>query len=88
MTRGSGRRDERGRADETMPTPDPTLSELPNSGGPSGDTRPNVIYGVDTIDPRTLIHPLAGLADTPEEWRIIFDKSLKFISGFLSAASA
>jgi hypothetical protein len=43
------------------------------------------IYGVDELDPEKLKHPFATLADTPEEWRGIFNKSLQSIRTFLAA---
>jgi hypothetical protein len=42
------------------------------------------IDGVDVIDPDKLRHPFAGLADTPDEWRGIFGKSLNSIRAFLA----
>ncbi len=42
------------------------------------------IYGVDVVDPEELKRPFATLADTPEEWRGIFGKSLHSIRGFLA----
>jgi hypothetical protein len=43
------------------------------------------IYGVDEIEPDKLRHPFAALADTPEEWRVVFDTSIQFIRAFLAA---
>ena len=42
------------------------------------------IYGVDEADLEKLQHPFATLADTPEQWRSIFDRSLGFIRSFLT----
>jgi hypothetical protein len=41
------------------------------------------IYGVDEVEP--LKHPLAALAETPEEWRAIFNDSLLSARKFLAA---
>lgn len=44
------------------------------------------ISGVDEIDPEILTqrHPFSGLADTPEEWRSLFSKSVDSIRTFLA----
>jgi hypothetical protein len=42
------------------------------------------IYGVDEVDLDKLKEPFATLAETPEEWRIVFDSSLKSIRAFLA----
>ena len=43
------------------------------------------IYGVDQVDAEELRHPFAGLAETPEQWRCIFNESLQSIRAFLAA---
>lgn len=43
------------------------------------------IYVVDEADLSKLEHPFAALADKPEEWRVIFGKSLQTIRVFLAA---
>jgi hypothetical protein len=42
------------------------------------------IYGVDVVDPEKLKRPFAELAETPDEWRGIFGKSLSTIRTFLA----
>ena len=42
------------------------------------------IYGVDVLGPEGLRHPFADLANSPEEWRVIFTKSLQSIRTFLA----
>ena len=43
------------------------------------------IYGVDTIDIEGLERPFANLADSPEGWRSVFEKSMASIRRFLAA---
>ena len=42
------------------------------------------IYGVDVLGPDGLRHPFTELADSPQEWRVIFTKSLHNIRTFLA----
>ena len=56
---------------------------MANMGDPSRDPTSSVIYGADTIDLRTLDHPLVGLANTPQGWRAVFERSLDFMRMFL-----
>lgn len=44
------------------------------------------MYGVDVIEPEILDtqHPFAELADTPDEWRSIFNKSVQDVRKFLA----
>jgi hypothetical protein len=43
------------------------------------------IYGVDDFNSENLKHPFAALADTPGEWRFVFERSLHSIKTFLAA---
>lgn len=43
-----------------------------------------VIPGVDIVEPDTVRHPLAHLAETPEGWRRIFNEALRSVRLFLS----
>lgn len=46
------------------------------------------IYGVDIADLDKLGHPFSSLADTPDDWRAIFNGSLGTIRNFLAAHDA
>jgi hypothetical protein len=43
------------------------------------------IYGVRTLELEQLEHPFENLADSPEEWRAIFEATLQSISRFLAS---
>jgi hypothetical protein len=43
------------------------------------------IYGVDAVDPEHVRHPFEALANTPQEWRFVFDRSFDTIKTFLAA---
>jgi hypothetical protein len=45
----------------------------------------NPIYGVGTIDPDTMRgHPSIALAKNAEEWREIYDRAVRFVTGSLA----
>jgi hypothetical protein len=46
------------------------------------------MYGFDEADVEKLKAPFEDLAETPEEWRVIFDKSLRKIRTFLASRDA
>lgn len=58
------------------------MSTLPP---PEEPVRTSLIHGVEEVDPGTLSHPFMNLAETADEWRVIFDQSIRFVRGFLAA---